>query len=119
MANVFDKIGDIKNNVNRSSFDWSHANNVTTGIGRITPIFCEELPPNSSLKIKANLGLQFMPMMYPVQTRMKVSTSFYKIPLRTLWKDYMNWVSSPMMIRLLMFLLLSLVLTLIILVLMV
>jgi hypothetical protein len=95
MANVFDKIGDIKNNVNRSSFDWSHANNVTTGIGRITPIFCEELPPNSSLKIKANLGLQFMPMMYPVQTRMKVSTSFYKIPLRTLWKDYMNWVSSP------------------------
>ena len=36
-----------------------------------------------------------MPMMYPVQTRMKVATSFYKIPLRTLWKDYMNWVSSP------------------------
>lgn len=93
--NVFDKIGDIRNNVNRSTFDWSHANNVTTGIGRITPIFCEELPPNSSLKIKANLGLQFMPMMYPVQTRMKVSTSFYKVPLRTLWKDYMNWVSSP------------------------
>lgn len=95
MSNVFDKIGDIRNNVNRSTFDWSHANNVTTGIGRITPIFCEELPPNSSLKIKANLGLQFMPMMYPVQTRMKVSTSFYKVPLRTLWKDYMNWISSP------------------------
>nr|DAE51481.1 MAG TPA: Major capsid protein [Microviridae sp.] len=95
MSNVFDKIGDIRNNINRSVFDWSHANNVTTGLGRITPIFCEELPPNSSLKIKANLGLQFMPMMYPVQTRMKVSTSFYKIPLRTLWKDYMNWVSSP------------------------
>lgn len=95
MANVFDKIGDIRNNVNRSTFDWSHANNVTTGLGRITPIFCEELPPNTSLKIKANLGLQFMPMMYPVQTRMKVSTSFFKVPLRTLWKDYMNWISSP------------------------
>lgn len=95
MSNVFDKIGDIRNNVNRSTFDWSHANNITTGIGRITPIFCEELPPNSSLKIKANLGLQFMPMMYPVQTRMKVSTSFFKVPLRTLWKDYMNWISSP------------------------
>lgn len=95
MSNVFDKIGDIRNNVNRSTFDWSHANNVTTGIGRITPIFCEELPPNSSLKIKANLGLQFMPMMYPVQTRLKVVTSFFKVPLRTLWKDYMNWISSP------------------------
>ena len=95
MANVFDKIGDIRNDVHRSSFDWSHANNVTTGIGRITPIFCEEVPPNSSLKINANMGLQFMPMMYPVQTRMKVVTSFFKVPLRTLWKNYMNWISSP------------------------
>ena len=95
MANVFDKIGDIKNNVNRSAFDWSHANNFTTGIGRITPIFCEQIPPNSSLKIRPDYGLQFMPMMFPIQTRLKAVMSFYKIPLRTLWKDYMNWISSP------------------------
>lgn len=95
MANVFDKIGDIKNDVRRSAFDWSHANNFTTGIGRITPIFCEQVPPNSSLKIKPDYGLQFMPMMFPIQTRLKAVMSFYKVPLRTLWKDYMNFISSP------------------------
>ena len=36
-----------------------------------------------------------MPMMFPVQTNMKAYLSFYKVPLRTLWKDYRDWVSSP------------------------
>ena len=93
--NVFDKIGDIKNNVNRSAFDWSHDNNFSTGLGRIIPVFCELCPPNSALRIKPEFGLQFMPMMFPVQTKMKSYLSFYRVPLRTLWKDYMNFISSP------------------------
>ena len=36
-----------------------------------------------------------MPMMFPVQTNMKAYLSFYKVPLRTLWKDYRDWISSP------------------------
>lgn len=92
--NVFDKIGDISNNINRSTFDWSHTNNFTTGLGRITPVFCELCPPGSSLKLKPDYGLQFMPMMYPVQTKMKSYLSFYRVPLRTLWKDYMDFTSG-------------------------
>ena len=29
MANVFDKVGDIRNDVKRNNFDWSHDNNFT------------------------------------------------------------------------------------------
>lgn len=94
MANVFNKIGDIKNSLKRNSFDWSHDNNFTTDIGRITPVFCELVPPNSSLKIKPTFGLRFMPMMFPIQTKMKAYMSFYKVPLRTLWKDYKDFISS-------------------------
>ena len=93
--NVFDKIGDIKNNVRRNNFDWSHDNNFTTGLGRITPVFCEYCPPNSSLKIDPTFGLRFMPMMFPVQTKVKAYLSFYRVPIRTLWKDYKDWISSP------------------------
>lgn len=92
--NVFEQIGDIRNNVNRSTFDWSHDNNFTTELGRITPVFTELCPPNSSLRINPSFGLKFMPMMFPIQTKMKAYLSFYKIPLRTLWKDYMNWISD-------------------------
>ena len=93
--NVFDQIGDIRNNINRNNFDWSKTNNFTTSLGRITPVYCELCPPNSSLKIKPQFGLRFMPMMFPVQTNMKAYLSFYKVPLRTLWKDFRDWVSSP------------------------
>lgn len=93
--NVFDQIGDIRNNINRNNFDWSKTNNFTTALGRITPVYCELCPPNSSLKIKPQFGLRFMPMMFPVQTNMKAYLSFYRVPLRTLWKDYKDWISSP------------------------
>ena len=94
MANVFNKIGDIKNDVKRNSFDWSHDNNFTTDLGRITPVFTELVPPNSSIRIKPEFGIRFMPMMFPIQTKMKAYLSFYKVPLRTLWKDYMDFISS-------------------------
>nr|DAP30378.1 MAG TPA: Major capsid protein [Microviridae sp.] len=93
--NVFDQIGDIRNDIKRNNFDWSKTVNFTTALGRITPVYCELCPPNSSLKIKPQFGLRFMPMMFPVQTNMKAYLSFYKVPLRTLWKDFRDWVSSP------------------------
>ena len=94
MANVFNKIADIKNSVKRNSFDWSHDNNFTTDLGRITPVFTELVPPNSSVRIKPEFGLRFMPMMFPIQTKMKAYLSFFKVPLRTLWSDYMDFISA-------------------------
>lgn len=94
MANVFDDVSKVRNSVKRNNFDWSHANNLTTDIGRITPIFAELMPANSSVRIKPSLGLQFMPMVFPIQTRMKARVSFFKYPLRALWKDYRDYVGN-------------------------
>lgn len=94
MDSVFNKNQDIRNDVRQNKFDWSHDNNFTTELGRITPIFCERVPPKSSIRISPTYGLKFMPMMFPIQTRMKAYLSFYKVPLRTLWTDYMDWISS-------------------------
>lgn len=94
MANVFDDVSKVRNSVNRNNFDWSHANNLTTDIGRITPIFAELMPANSSVRIKPRLGMQFMPMVFPIQTRMKARVAFFKYPLRALWKDYRDYVGN-------------------------
>ena len=94
MKNVFDKIGDISNNIRRNNFDWSHDNNFTTGFGRVTPVFCETCPPNSSIRLKPTFGLRFMPMMFPVQTKVKAYLSFYRMPIRALWSEYTDFISS-------------------------
>lgn len=94
MANVFDDVSKVRNSVKRNNFDWSHAVNLTTDIGRITPFVSELMPANSSLRIVPRLGLQFMPMVFPIQTRMKARVSVFKYPLRALWKDYRDYVGN-------------------------
>ena len=69
--NVLDATLDVNNEIKVNTFDWSHANNLTTQIGRVTLIFCELVPSKSSVRVNPRMGLQFMPMVFPVQTRMK------------------------------------------------
>ena len=92
--NVFDATLDVNNQIKVNTFDWSHANNLTTQIGRVTPIFCELVPSKSSVRVNPRMGLQFMPMVFPVQTRMKARIAFFKYPLRALWSGYRDFVGN-------------------------
>ena len=67
---------------------------MTTQIGRVTPIFCELVPSKSSVRVNPRMGLQFMPMVFPVQTRMKARIAFFKYPLRALWSGYRDFVGN-------------------------
>lgn len=91
---VFDATLDVNNQIKVNTFDWSHSNNLTTQIGRITPIFCELVPNKGSIRINPQFGLQLMPMVFPVQTPMRARIAFFKYPLRALWKDYRDFVGN-------------------------
>lgn len=92
--NIFDATLDPNNDVKVNNFDWSHANNLTTQIGRITPIFCDMVPAKTSFRVNPRFGLQFMPMVFPIQTRMKARVMWFRYPLRALWKDYKDFVGN-------------------------
>ena len=91
---VFDATLDVNNQISVNTFDWSHSNNLTTQIGRITPIFCELVPNKGSIRINPRFGLQLMPMVFPVQTPMRARIAFFKYPLRALWKGYRDFVGN-------------------------
>lgn len=92
--NVFDATLDVNNNVKQNVFDWTHNNNLTTQLGRITPIFCDLLPAKSSFRVDPNFGMQFMPMVFPIQTSMRARIAFFRYPLRALWEDYTDFVGN-------------------------
>ncbi len=94
MSNPFSNISQGKNVVRQNNWDWSHDNHLTTKLGAITPVFCQKVPPKTSLSINPRFGLKFMPMVFPVQNNIKARISFFKVPLRALWKDYQNWIST-------------------------
>lgn len=92
--NIFDATFDANNRINVNSFDWSHVNNFTTNFGRITPVFCELVPSKGSIRINPEFGLELMPMVFPVQTRMFARLNFFKVTLRSLWEDYSDFISN-------------------------
>ena len=83
---IFANQGPTKPDVPHSSFDLSHAYNGTFRAGRIYPILCYEAPASTSFRIKPYLGLDMFPMAFPIQTNVRAPVSFYKIPMRILWK---------------------------------
>ena len=91
---IFDATLDPNNDIKVNNFDWSHANNLTTQIGRITPIFCDMVPAKTSFRVNPRFGLQFMPMVFPIQTRMKARIMWFRYPVRALWKDYKDFVGN-------------------------
>lgn len=94
MANVFKQVVEPNNKINKSSFDLSFQNNLTMQFGYLYPCFCKKVAPGTKLKIKPTFGLNFMPMMFPVQTRMRARMSFYKVRIRSVWKDYKDWFGN-------------------------
>ena len=94
MKSPFELKNSANNNVKLATHDWTHCNNLSFALGKITPTLCELVPNKSSLSFTARTGLQFMPMVFPNQTRMFCRQSFFKIPLRTLWEDYMDYVGN-------------------------
>ena len=67
---------------------------MTTNFGRITPVFCELVPAKGSLRINPEFGLELMPMVFPVQTRMFARLNFFKVTLRSMWEDYSDFISN-------------------------
>ena len=92
--NIFDVTNDQNNEVHVNGYDWSHQSNFTGRLGYIYPFFSDLVPAKFSFRCSPKLGLQFMPMVFPVQTRMKARVSFFRIPLRALWKDYKDFVGN-------------------------
>lgn len=92
--NIFDATFEANNRIDVNSFDWSHVNNLTTNFGRITPVFCELVPAKGSLRINPEFGLELMPMVFPVQTRMFARLNFFKVTLRSMWEDYSDFISN-------------------------
>lgn len=92
--NVFDATFDANNQINVASYDWQHVNNLTTTFGRITPVFCELVPAKGSVRINPEFGLELMPMVFPVQTRMFARINFFKVRLRSLWEDYTDFIGN-------------------------
>lgn len=91
MSNVFKRFTEVVNKPNRAPYDLSFQNNLTMKFGKLYPVFCKEVLPGDSFKIQPTFNFNFMPLVSPVQTRMKATLHFFYVRNRPQWKDFMDW----------------------------
>ena len=91
MANVFSRTNEVNNHPKRNTYDLSFQNNLTGKFGALYPVLFQPVIPGNSCKIKPTFALQFMPMTFPVQTRMRAHLHFFYVRRRNLWKDFPDY----------------------------
>ncbi|QXN75212.1 major capsid protein [Microvirus mar43] len=92
MSNPFKPSNSVVNKPKRNSFDLSRTNHLTFNFGQLIPVMCEEVLPGDTFKIDAALGLRFMPLAFPIQTKCRASVHFFYQRSKNLWSGFQNFI---------------------------
>lgn len=94
MSTIFGKDNGRPNRVKRNSLDLSFQNNGSYQFGYLYPVMCKEVLPGDTFDFSITAGLRFMPMVFPVQTRMRVDYHAFYVRNRNLWKDWPDFIGK-------------------------
>lgn len=91
-TNIFTQTQEFVIQPNRNTFDLSFQNNLTMEFGKLYPVFCKEVIPGDSFRITPTFALRMLPLVFPVQTRIKANLHFFYVRNRNLWKNWTKFI---------------------------
>lgn len=94
MSKVFNKQNQPVHKPKRNTFDLSYQNNLTMQMGRLYPCFCKEVLPGDTFEIDTAFGLRFMPLAFPIQTKIRADVHYFYVRNRNLWEDWPNFIGK-------------------------
>lgn len=94
MSKVFGKNNAPNVKRNRNLFDLSFTNNLTTDFGKLVPFCVKEVLPGDSAEIDLSVAFRMMPMVFPVQTKMRCDMHMFYVRSRNLWKDFSDFYGN-------------------------
>ena len=74
----------------RSKFDRSHQLLTTINEGELVPIYCDEVLPGDTAKIRLNGLIRMSTPIYPIMDNCYMDTYFFFVPCRLLWEHWEN-----------------------------
>lgn len=77
-----------------SGFDKSHQNLLTSKVGTITPILCDELIPGSKVNLKLALSASLPPLASDTYMRCSIKTEAFFVPFRLLDGGFEAWFTD-------------------------
>lgn len=76
----------------KSGFDLSFQNLLTTKVGTITPVLCEELIPNETIHLRAAIQAQLPPLASDTFMRCDLRYEAFFVPHRLVMNGYEEWL---------------------------
>jgi hypothetical protein len=74
----------------RSKFDRSHQLLTTINEGDLVPIYCDEVLPGDTARVRLNGLIRMSTPIYPVMDNCYMDTYFFFVPCRLLWNHWEN-----------------------------
>lgn len=74
----------------RSKFDRSHQLLTTINEGDLVPIYCDEVLPGDTARVRLNGLIRMSTPIYPVMDNCYMDTYFFFVPCRLLWDHWEN-----------------------------
>ena len=74
----------------RSKFDRSHQLLTTINEGDLVPIYCDEVLPGDTAKVRLNGLIRMSTPIYPIMDNCYMDTYFFFVPCRLLWDHWEN-----------------------------
>lgn len=80
--------------VPRNVFDLSHDKKLTCDMGKLIPIYLEEIIPGDMFKVSTSLVVRLTPLLAPIMHRVDVFTHFFFVPNRLVWTDWEAFITG-------------------------
>lgn len=78
----------------RSLFDLSHDVRLTTRMGRLTPILCEECVPSDTFHGSSEVLVRLAPLLAPIYDQIHVYVHYFFVPNRLLWDEWETFITG-------------------------
>ena len=79
----------------KTAFDLSHHNKFTCGFGSLVPFLWEPVVPGDIFKVRTESFVRMFALSAPIMHNVNVSTHYFFVPYRLLWKDWENFFTEP------------------------
>lgn len=83
-----------KADIPRSQLNRSHAHKTTFDSGFLVPIFCDEVLPGDTFKLKATLFARLATPIFPIMDNLFLETFFFYVPNRILWTNFKKFMGE-------------------------
>lgn len=78
----------------RNNQDLSHNFTFSASMGKLYPMFYEEVYPGDKFKVRDELLTKLAPLIAPVYAQMDVHTYYFFVPWRLCWKNWATFITG-------------------------